>query len=157
MAIDPTIELPELTRGCGNRLLDGTNKTLCSPGPRRKEPWPPKRLTQTCLWVSRGLWQRHGSVVACCRSGVLRAAVHAWDFLKKVAIIFITWTIVWPQFKKQGGNTALPTTENWIKDLLSMAPPIRTRPNFPLSLSHQQASISFLSLPTRGPTTSTDN
>ena len=39
--------------------------TLCRPGPRRKEQWPHKRLTQTCLWVSRSLWQRHGSVVAC--------------------------------------------------------------------------------------------
>ena len=28
--------------------------------------------------------------------------------LKEVAIIFITYTIVWPQVKQQGGNTALP-------------------------------------------------
>jgi len=28
-----------------------------------------------------------------------------------------------------------PSTENWIKDLLSMAPPIRTRPSIPLSQS----------------------
>ena len=33
--------------------------------------------------------------------------------------------------KQQGGNTARPSTEEWIKDLLSMALPIRTRPNFP--------------------------
>ena len=26
-----------------------------------------------------------------------------------------------------------PSTEHWIKDFLSMAPPIRTRPSFPLS------------------------
>ena len=37
VAINPTIELSELTQAWGNRLLDGTNKTLCAPGPRRKE------------------------------------------------------------------------------------------------------------------------
>ena len=41
-------------------------------------------------------------------SGALSAAVTAWDLSKEVAIIFITSTIVWPQVKQQGGNTALP-------------------------------------------------
>ena len=49
----------------GNRLLEGTNKTLCAPGPRRKELWPHKRPSQTCLWGSRSLQQRHGLTVAC--------------------------------------------------------------------------------------------
>ena len=35
------------------RCLEGANKTLCTPGPRRKEQWPHKRLSQTYLWVSR--------------------------------------------------------------------------------------------------------
>ena len=35
--INPTIEPPELTKDWGNRLLEGTNKSLCAPGPRRKE------------------------------------------------------------------------------------------------------------------------
>ena len=35
------------------------------------------------------------------------------------------------------GTQPRPSTENWIKDLLSMAPPIRTRPSFPtVSLSN---------------------
>ena len=38
--------------------------------------------------------------------GALSAAVCAGDLLKEVAIIFITSTIVWPQVKQQGGNTA---------------------------------------------------
>ena len=46
------------------------------------------------------LWQRCGSVVACCRFGGLSAAVHAWALLKEVAIIFITSTIVWSQVKQ---------------------------------------------------------
>ena len=29
--------------------------------------------------------------------GAVSVAVHAWDLLKEVAIIFITSTIVWPQ------------------------------------------------------------
>ena len=37
ITIYPTIEPPELTQDWGNRLLKGTDKTLCTPGPRRKE------------------------------------------------------------------------------------------------------------------------
>ena len=33
----------------GNRLLEGTNKTLGAPGPKRKEQLPHKRLTQNGL------------------------------------------------------------------------------------------------------------
>ena len=51
--------------GLGIRLLEGTNKTLCAPGPRRKEQWPHRRLSQTCLWVSRSLQRRRGLTVAC--------------------------------------------------------------------------------------------
>ena len=45
------------------------------------------------VWVSSGLLQGWG---------------RAWDLLKEVAIVFITSTIVWPQTKLQGENTALP-------------------------------------------------
>ena len=41
----------------------------------------------------QSLWERCGSMVACCSVGALSASVHAWD-LKEVAIIFITSTIV---------------------------------------------------------------
>ena len=37
VSINPTIELPELTQDLTNRLLEGINRTLCAPGPRRKE------------------------------------------------------------------------------------------------------------------------
>ena len=36
----------------------------------------------------------HGSLVACCRVGAVSVAVHAWDLLKAVTIIFITSTMV---------------------------------------------------------------
>ena len=39
------------------------------------------------------------------------------------------------------GTQLHPSTEYWIKDLLSMAPPIRTRPSFPLSQSLPSGSF----------------
>ena len=47
----------------GQQTLSGHKENLCAPE-QRKEQWPQKRLKQTCLWVSRGLQQRHGLVVA---------------------------------------------------------------------------------------------
>ena len=67
--------------------------------------------------------------------GALTVAVHAWDLLREVSIIFITSTIVWPQINSRERTQLHPSTENCIKDLLSMAPPIRTRPSIPLSQS----------------------
>ena len=62
---------------------------------------------------------------------VLNVAVSAWDLSQKIAIIFITSTIVWPQVNNKERMQPHPSTENWIKDLLSMAPSVRTRPSFP--------------------------
>ena len=39
------------------------------------------------------------------------------------------------------GTQLHPSTENWIKDLLSMAPPIRARPSFPFSQSLPSGSF----------------
>ena len=69
VAINPTIELPDLTQDRGNRLLEGTNKTLCMPGSRRKEQWPqeadpdlPVSVQESLAeaWVGRGLLQGRG-------------------------------------------------------------------------------------------------
>ena len=49
----------------GNRLLEGTNKTLCTPGPKMKDQCPHERLSQTCLRVPGSLQQRCGLTVAC--------------------------------------------------------------------------------------------
>ena len=87
-------------------------------------------------WVGDGL----------CGLGALSVALHAWDLLKEVAIIFITSTIVWPQVNNREVTQLHPSTENCIKDLLNMAP----RPSEQdlispsVSLSHQEASISLL-------------
>ena len=65
----------------------------------------------------------------------LIVAVPAWDLLKEVTIIFSNSTIVRPQVKSSEGTQLHTSTENCIKDLLSMAGHIRTRPSFPLSQS----------------------
>ena len=63
------------------------------------------------------------------------------SLLKEVTIIFLTSTIVWPQVNSREGTQIHPSTENWIKDLLSMALPIRTRASFPLSQSLPSGSF----------------
>ena len=125
-------------------------RLLCTLGPRRKEQWPHKRLTQTCPWVSRSLRQRRGSAVACCRGRGTECSSACLGPFEGVSIIFINSTIVSPQVKQQGRSTAPPINGNWIKDLLNMALPMRTRPSFPFSQSpHQETSISLLSLSIR--------
>ena len=114
---------------------------MCAPGPRRKEQWPHKRLTQTCPWVSRSLWWRGWPAPGL---GALKVAVCAWDPLKEVTFIFIISTIVWPQVNNREGTQPQPLTENWIKDLLSMTLPIRTRFSFPPSQSHPSRSFRSL-------------
>ena len=46
-----------------------------------------------------------------------------------------------PRSNNTEGTQHHPSTENWIKDLLSMALPIRTRPSFPLSQSLPSGSF----------------
>ena len=94
-------------------------------------------------WVDSGLLQGQGA---------LSVAVHAWDLLKEVTI-FMTSTIVWPEINNREGRQLHPSTENLIKDLLSMAAPITTRPSYPsVHLSHQEGSLSLLSFSIRGQT-----
>ena len=82
-------------------------------------------------WVSGGPLQVGGTE---CSS----TSMESFD---EVTITFITSTIVWSQVNSKEGTHLLPSTENWIKDLLSMAPPIRTRPSFPLSQSLPSGSF----------------
>ena len=48
VAINPTIEPPELTQDWGTRLLEGTNKTLCTP----KDPTDIEPDLALSVWVS---------------------------------------------------------------------------------------------------------
>ena len=123
-------------------LQKGLNPHCCFQCPALQQATEDSRLCWRC-----------GLVVACCRVRALTVAGPAWHLLKEVATTSVTPTIAWPQAKLQGGNTAHQLTENWMKDLLSMARPTRTGPSFSLShLSHQEASISLLSFSIRGQT-----
>ena len=122
------------------------------PGERSSDPtrdWP--RLAHECPGVSsRGMgwwWPVAGL-------GAGSVAVHTWDLLKEVVIIFITSTIVWPQVNSREGTLLHPSTENWIKDLLSMTPsPSEQDPVSPsVSLSHQDTFTSLLFFSIRGQT-----
>ena len=86
----------------------------------------------------------------------------AWELLKEVTVVFIISTIVRPQTKNREGIQSHPSTENKIKDLLSMAPPIRTRPSFPHNQSLPSGSFhkplnSFLQRADRMKMTITEN
>ena len=58
-----------------NRFLEGTNKSLSTPGSRRKEQWSHKRPSQSCLWVSTNFWQSHELTVPAEGSGALDTIV----------------------------------------------------------------------------------
>ena len=69
--------------------------------PQKTDPDLPVSVQESPAeaWVGGDLLQGQGQ---------LNVTVDNWDFLKEVPIIFITSTIVWPQVKQQGGNTAPP-------------------------------------------------
>ena len=94
--------------GLGNRLLEGTDRTLFAPGPRRKEQWPHKRLIQTCLWLFRSLWQRHVSAVPWCRAGGTEcSSARMGPFEGGLHYLHFLHHSLAPG-KQQGGNTAPP-------------------------------------------------
>ena len=75
-------------------------------------------------------------------------ALSAWDLLKKVAIIFITSTMVWSHIKQQGGNTTLALNIKLHYRFTEQGLTHQNKTKFPpmVSLSHHEASISLLSL-----------
>ena len=128
--------------------MEGTNRTLCT---RTLEEGAvtPQGLTQTGPCAPGISGRGVGQWCHAAGLGILSAGVHARDLLKEVTIIFISSTIVWLLVKKQGGNTALLSTENWIIE--HWPHPSEQDPVFPsVSLSHQDASINLLSLTIKG-------
>ena len=76
------------------QLLKDTKKTLCIPGPRRKEQWPHKRLTQTCLWMPRSLQERSELGVACCSVEGSRGGIHYLKYLHHILVSVDGWSCV---------------------------------------------------------------
>ena len=112
--------------GLGNRLLEG-NRILCN-RTQEKRTVTPRRLACGCPGVSsEGVGWRWPAAGL----GAQSVAVHAWDLLRDITIIFITSTIIWPQVNSRERTQLHPSTENFIKDLLSMAPPHQNKTQYP--------------------------
>ena len=107
VTINPTIELPELTQTFGEYKQ---KLVLHDPGERSSDPTRDSpRPAYECPGVSRGGMGRWWPAAG---FGALSVAVHAWDHLKEVTIIFITTTIVWPQVDNREGTQLHPSTKN---------------------------------------------
>ena len=63
------IWLPNFHRTGETETLGGHKQNLVCIGPRGKEQWPHRRLSQTYLWVSEGLLQRCVLAGACWGDG----------------------------------------------------------------------------------------
>ena len=72
--------------------------------PQETDPDLPVSVQES--WVSSGLLSELGA---------LNVAVHAWDILKKVAIIFITSTIAWTQVKTGKENISTHQQKSGLK------------------------------------------
>ena len=119
------------------RCSEGSYKTLCSPGPRRKEQWPHKRLSQTCLWVSRCLRQMRGSTVT-------SHGVRGIEYNSPGISPFERGHHYPYHSLASGQNTErehTPTPQKKVKDLSNVALPIRARPRFPHSWSLSSGSF----------------
>ena len=122
------------------QTLAGHNKTLCTPGLRRKKQWPTKdwaTLAWECPGVSGGgVSQKWPAVGSGAQTAAFLGAMTYWhrSFLKEVDI---TPTVVWPQAKLQPHLLA----EVWIKDLLSLALLTRATPSFPHNQSLPSGSF----------------
>ena len=72
--------------------------------PQETDPDLPVSVQES--WVSSGLLSGLGA---------LNVAMHAWDILKKVAIIFITSTIAWTQVKTGKENISTHQQKSGLK------------------------------------------
>ena len=135
--------------GLGKQTLGGCKQDRVHTRTQEKgavitQDWP--RVAYKCTGVSsRGEGQQWPAAAG---SGELNTRMHAQDLLKDITIIFITPTIVWSMLNHREGTQPYPSTENWIKDLLSTA--LQNKNQFPpQSVSHQEDSLSLLALPIR--------
>ena len=141
VTINPTIDPPELTQDVGKQILGGYKQNLVQIKTPEKGVVTPQE-TDPYLPVSvQESWWKHGSAVACCRvggtecssacMGPFEGGLHYLHYLHHSL----------SRSNNREGTQPCPSTENWINDLLNMAPPIRTRPSFPLSQSLPSGSF----------------
>ena len=102
----------------------------------------------SCLWVSRSLWWRCGSTVACCRVGgpecsrVCMGPFEGWGHY----LHYLHHSLASGQTRR-GGTQPHPSTKTGLKIYWALPCPSEHGPVSPsVSLSHQEASICLLSL-----------
>ena len=120
----------------GYRLLERTNKTLCTPHPgERSWDWPqetgpdlPVSIQESLVeaWVSGGLLQG--------QRDWMRQCLHR-AFWRRLPLSSSPPQQFGFRSNNREGTEPYSSKESWNKDLLGMAPHIRTRPSFPLSHS----------------------
>ena len=93
--------------------LGGHNRALCT-RTREEGTVTPQ---ETCLWVSRSLWRRHGSVVACCRAGGTDCGSTCMGpFEGGHRYLHYLHHSLAPG-KQQGGNTAPPINRKFLESI----------------------------------------
>ena len=111
--------------------MEGINKILWH---QEKGAVTHKRQNQTCLGVSRSLWLRCRSTVDCFRvkdteyNSPGRVGINPFEGVHYYHYHSLTSGQATGQ-----EHSPIQSTEKWIKELLSMALPIRARPSFPHS------------------------
>ena len=96
--------------------------------PQETEPDSPVSVQESLAeaWVSGDLLQGPGLWVQLCTHGT---------FGRRSPLSSLPPPESGLRSNNREGTQPRPLIENWIQDLLSIAPPFRTRPNFPLSQS----------------------
>ena len=133
--------------------LGGHKQNLVHTRTRRKQ-WPHKRLTETCLWVSRSLQQKCGPAVACCRVGSTEcSSVCTGPFGGSHHYLhYLHHSLASDQITGREHSPALQQKIG-LKIYWEWPRPSQQDPVFPsVSLSHQEASISLLTFSIRGQT-----
>ena len=105
----------------------GTHQDKGAVTPQKTDPDLPRSVQDSPVevWVGGGLLQDGRHWVYQYMHGIFEGHCHYLHYIHHSLA----------QVNGREGTQLRPSTENWIKDLLSMAPPIRTRPSFPLSQS----------------------
>ena len=127
--------------GLGKQTLGGHKQKLVCTKTQEKgavtpqEPDPELPVSVQCLW-----WRR-GSMVACCRVGGTESSSACMGPSEggHHYLHYLHHSLASGQTTE--GTQPHSSTENWIKDLLSIALAIRTRPSFPLSQSLPSGSF----------------
>ena len=143
LPLTPPLRATRTYTGLGKQTLGWHKQNPVCTRTKEKGAVTPRRLTQTCPSVSRSPWRRHGSMVACCRVvGTEHGSACTGPFERGPLSSSPP-----PQFglrsNNRKGTQPHASTEKiyWASEQNPISPSV--------SLSHQQASISLLSLSIR--------